>query len=106
MNQIASSKLAHTLQKRMKNVNHNDSVVYTDIGTIVADNGLKLDTFEPVIPSDGYSRCRAASEEIGSFLYGPMESRLSLIKLYKEVSHGKSISRRRCGIGRNGNLRR
>lgn len=62
MNQIASSKLAHTLQKRAKNVNYNDSIVYTDIGTIVADNGLKLDTFEPVIPSDGYSRCKAASE--------------------------------------------
>lgn len=57
MDQLANSKLAHTLQKRMKKIYEHDSTVYTDLGTIKINNGLKLDNFDPVIPSSGYSKC-------------------------------------------------
>lgn len=62
MDSIANAKLAHTIQKRVKQISRNDRVEYTDIGTITSNGGLKLDNFDPIIPEGDYSKCSKCGE--------------------------------------------
>ena len=61
MKQNNKSKLASTIQTRMKNISNNNAVLYTEFGTIGSNNSLTLDTINDTIPKTDYSKCNSCS---------------------------------------------